>query len=108
MPRSRGLFYVAASRATSSKGLFLVKSSCMHPPLLELRDFNGSKPDTYNAIHEEYSRLSMKPGDNLSRIISEVVAANKNYLVDNLYNIRTYTSDDEGEEFMQSCDEDST
>jgi hypothetical protein len=107
MQRSRGLFYVAASRATSSKGLFLVKSSCMHPPLLELKDFNGSKPDTYNAIHEEYARLSMKPGDNLKRIISEVVAANKNYLVD-LYNLRTYTSDDEGEEFMQSCDEDST
>ena len=99
MKRTRGLFYVAASRTTSSKGLFLVKTACMQPALLQLSDFNGEKPDTYKSIHEEYARLDKIPHQNLQRIGERI--GNRNFLAD-LLNMNTYMNDDDADDFLSS------
>jgi len=103
MKRTRGLFYVAASRTTSSKGLFLVKTACMQPALLQLSDFNGEKPDTYKSIHEEYARLDKIPHQNLQRIGERI--GNRNFLAD-LLNMNTYMNDDDADDFLASSSND--
>ena len=51
----RGLLYVAASRARSSKGLFFILTQAKSD--LTLEDFNMHNPAAYEKIHSHYKKL---------------------------------------------------